>query len=101
MTLRYPIFIRWSPYIEESLELLSTSPDSLPTDAWLCDLIRLQHIAENATSVFSMDDPAFIVSFLDTKTQYHVDNFKRQLDQWRRKSKSDLSKRKAPLPPPL
>jgi len=98
MSLRHPIFIRWSPYIDESIELLRNSPDALPTDAWLCDLLSLQHIAEDVAFMFSMDDPASVVSLADTKTQYHMKTFERQLDQWRRNSKSDLSKRKPICP---
>ena len=90
MSLRHPIFIRWSPYVEESIEYLSNSPEALKTDAWLCDLIKIQHLAEEVAFVFSMDDPAFTVSLSDAKTQYHLKTFERQLRQWRQNAKADL-----------
>jgi hypothetical protein len=95
MSLRHPIFIRWSPYMDESIELLTTSPDAHPSDLWLCDIIRLQHIAEEVAFMFSMDDPASVVSLTDAKTQYHMKTFERQLAQWRKSIKSDASKRKS------
>ena len=57
MSLRHPAFVRWSVYIEECLDVLSSETGTLPSDRWLCDLIRIQHIAEDAAVVFSMDDP--------------------------------------------
>lgn len=93
MSLRHPIFIRWSPYIEESIEFLSSSSEALPSDAWLCELVKLQHIGEEVAFVFSMDDPAFGISLSDPKTHYHLKTFERQLSQWRQNSKVDLSTR--------
>ena len=92
-SLRHPIFIRWSPYVEESIDYLNNSPDALKSDAWLCELIKIQHIADEVAFVFSMDDPAFTVSLSDTKTQYHIKTFERQLQQWRQNSKADVNMR--------
>ncbi|KIW19322.1 hypothetical protein PV08_03616 [Exophiala spinifera] len=84
MSLRHPASVRWSVYIEECLDVLSCAPSALPSDRWLCDLIRIQHIAEDASMVFSMDDPGSVISFRDVKTQYHIRSFHQQLEQWRR-----------------
>ena len=91
-SLRHPIFIRWSPYIEESLEYLSSSADALPSDAWLVDLVKVQHISEEVAFIFSMDDPAFVVSLADVKTQYLLKTFEREIAQWRKQSNTDLTK---------
>ncbi|KAK5023594.1 hypothetical protein LTS07_009102 [Exophiala sideris] len=90
MSLRHPNFVRWSVYIEECLDVLSSAPSTLPSDRWLCDLIRIQHIAEDASIVFAMDDPGSVVSFKDVKTQYQIGVFRQQLEQWRRFAHSDL-----------
>ncbi len=89
MSLRHPSFVRWSVYIEECLEILSSEPLALPSDKWLCDLIRLQHINEDASVVFSMDDPGCIITFRDVKTQYQLGGFRSQLEHWRRSSQAD------------
>ena len=93
MSLRHPIWIRWSPYIEESLEFLCTSPEAAKSDRWLCELIKLQHIGEEVSFIFSMDDPAFVVSLSDAKTQYHIKTFESQLKRWHDSCKTDLSAR--------
>src|SRR5436305_12870781 len=67
MALRNPMLIRWSSYIEECLDFFATSITILPSDAWLCHLVRNQHIAEDVAMLFSMDDPASIVSLSDPK----------------------------------
>jgi len=90
MSLRHPAFVRWSVYIEECLDVLSSETGTLPSDRWLCDLIRIQHIAEDAAVVFSMDDPGSIISFRDVKTQYQIGGFRQQLEQWRRHAHSNL-----------
>ncbi|EXJ83443.1 hypothetical protein A1O1_07066 [Capronia coronata CBS 617.96] len=82
MSLRRPLLIRWSPYAEECIEILNSSPDALPSDRWFCHLVRAQHIAEEVGLEFSMDDPASLLSLTDPKTQYHLKAFERQLAEW-------------------
>jgi hypothetical protein len=95
MSLRRPLLLRWSAYNDECLELLETAPDALPSDKWLCHLVRSQHIAEDVGFQFSMDDPASVISLTDTKTQYHLKAFERQLEEWRQHATMDISQRKA------
>ncbi|RMZ75211.1 hypothetical protein DV738_g5588, partial [Chaetothyriales sp. CBS 135597] len=82
MSLRRPLLIRWSPYAEECIGILTTAPDAVPTDKWLCQLVRGQHLAEDIGLEFSMDDPACQLSLTDHKTQYHLKAFERQLTEW-------------------
>jgi hypothetical protein len=88
--LRHPSFVRWSVYTEECLEVLSAEPAALPSDVWLCDLIRLQHIAESASLAFSMDDPGAVVTLRDVRVQYQLRGFRQQIEYWRRHAKTDL-----------
>ena len=91
ISLRHPLFIRWGPYIEECLDVLSSNPNPFPDDIWLVDLIRLHRIAEDTHTIFSMDDPASVLSLKDPKTQYHLNALEQQLDRWRKEAKSDPS----------
>ena len=93
MSLRRPLLIRWSPYADECLDILSSSPDALPSDKWLCNLVRAQHIAEDIGAQFSMDDPASQISLTDSKTQYSLKAFERQLSDWRDSSPQELRER--------
>lgn len=97
ISLRHPIFIRWGPYIEECLEVLSNNPHPAPDDVWLVDLIRLHRIAEDAHYIFSMDDPAATISLKDAKVQYHLSALEQQLERWRKEAKTDLSSLRARL----
>lgn len=90
MSLRRPLLIRWSPYAEECLDILASSPDALPSDRWLCHLVRAQHIAEDIGFQFSMDDPASQLSLTDSKTQYHLKAFERQLKEWQESAPKEL-----------
>ena len=93
MSLRRPLLIRWSPYAEECLEILSTSPDAAPTDKWLCLLVHGQHITEDIGFEFSMDDPASQLSLTDHKTQYHLKAFERHLAEWEGSATPDMLKK--------
>lgn len=94
IALRHPAFLRWSVYIEECLDVLTSDPNALPTDKWLCDLIRLQHIAEDASVVFSMDDPGSTITLRDTTVQYQLAGFRQQLEQWKRRAAPEKAERK-------
>ena len=90
ISLRHPAFVRWSPYIEECLEILSLNPQSAPSDPILCDIIRITRILEDAATVFSMDDPGCVVSLRDPKTQYQLGALEKKLERWRKEAKHDL-----------
>jgi hypothetical protein len=90
--LRHPTLVRWTPYIEESVSILS-KPDALPGDRWLASLCSLIHIGEEVSIVFSMDDPTSPISFMESKTQYHLKAFEKQLAQWKQVVPPEVDKR--------
>lgn len=81
--LRHPSLVQFTPYVEECLQLLSTSVHALPSDKLLCCLIGLQRIAEEVAIIFNMDESGANVAFTEPKTQYHLKNFDRRLRSWR------------------
>ncbi|OJD16043.1 hypothetical protein AJ78_03756 [Emergomyces pasteurianus Ep9510] len=84
MSLRRPLLTRWHPYMDESLEILETSPDALPSDRALIQWVKLAHIGEEVLFQFSMDDPATNVDITDPKSQYALKGFERRLAEWRK-----------------
>lgn len=90
MALRRPLLVRWSPYMDESLEVLAKAPDALPSDKWLAHAVRAQRIAEDVGYQFSMDDPPSDVSITEPKTQYQIKTFEKQLDEWRQGLTEDM-----------
>ena len=93
MSLRRPLLIRWSPYSDECVDILTSSPDALPSDAYLCHLVRGQHIAEDIGLEFSMDDPASQLALTDSKTQHHLKAFERQLVDWHNGATKEMLKK--------
>ena len=88
--LRRPHLLRWTPYTEECLEILGSAEDALPSDAWLCQIIRAEHIVEEVHFQFSMDDPMSSVSLSDRNTEAHVKLFEKKMIDWRSKVTPDM-----------
>lgn len=82
MGLRRPNLIRWTPFMADCIEFLETSPDAAASDKVLCQWVRSQHMAEEVGTQFSMDDPMANVSIADSKVQYALKGFERDLEKW-------------------
>ncbi|KAH8657458.1 hypothetical protein BGZ60DRAFT_531622 [Tricladium varicosporioides] len=82
MGLRRPNLIRWTPFMADCIEFLEASPEAAPSDRVLCQWVRSQHIAEEIGTQFSMDDPMATVSIADSKVQYALKGFERDLEKW-------------------
>ncbi|KAI4205932.1 MAG: hypothetical protein LQ350_000117 [Teloschistes chrysophthalmus] len=81
MGLRRPNLIRWTSQMDDCLESLKTSPDNLPSDSVLVDLIRLQRLADDVGNQISLDDSSH-TGISDIKTQYALKGFERQMRDW-------------------
>ncbi|KAI9719645.1 MAG: hypothetical protein M1812_003416 [Candelaria pacifica] len=71
--------LTWSPYADECVEILETSPDAMQSDKILCRWIRLQHIIEDIGMHFSIDDPYRNPERSDNKIQYAIKGFEARL----------------------
>jgi hypothetical protein len=83
MVLRRPILLRWTKYMEESVKILETSPDALPSDKLLCQQVRMAHIGEDISVQFCMDDPSIDVAISEPKVIYAMKIFENELQQLR------------------
>lgn len=83
MILRRPILLRWTKYMEESVKILETSPDALPSDKLLCQQVKMAHIGENISVQFCMDDPSVEVAISEPKVIYAMKIFENELQQLR------------------
>jgi hypothetical protein len=83
MVLRRPILLRWTKYMEESVKILETSPDALPSDKLLCQQVRMAHIGEDISVQFCMDDPSIEVAISEPKVIYAMKIFENELQQLR------------------
>ena len=89
--------LRWNSYTSECVDALETSSDAYSSDRILCQWVKLQHIAEDIGLQFSMDDQIAQVAVLDTKLQYALKGFERQLEDWRTQLPKDIQSRGCPL----
>lgn len=83
MVLRRPILLRWTKYMEESVNILETSPEALPSDKILCQHVKMAHIGENISVQFCMDDPSVEVAISEPKVIYALKIFENELQQLR------------------
>lgn len=90
--LRHPTLVHWGPYTEECVEFFQSGKDTTDKDKWLCAMVHTQHMAEEISTVFNMDDPKSNVSFADTSTQYHLKALETQLAAWHSTVPSSVDK---------
>ena len=69
--------------MDESVTILETSPDALPSDKILCQHVKMAHIGENISVQFCMDDPSVEVSISEPKVIYALKTFENELQQLR------------------
>ncbi|KAF1944957.1 hypothetical protein EJ02DRAFT_339766 [Clathrospora elynae] len=81
MVLRRPILLRWTKYMEESVKILETSLDALPSDKLLCQQVKMARIGENISVQFCMDDPSIEVAIAEPKVIYALKIFENELQQ--------------------
>lgn len=79
MVLRRPILLRWTRYMEESVNMLETSPDALPSDRILSQHVKMAHIGEEISAQFSMDDPSLDIGISEPKVVYALKVFENEL----------------------
>jgi hypothetical protein len=90
MGLRRQNLVRWTPYMAECIEVLENSPEAATSDKFLCQWVRSQKIAEDVGTQFSMDDSCAKISISDTKVQFALKGFERDLQLWSEKVPEDI-----------
>ena len=83
MVLRRPNLVRWTNYMRECLDVLSTHPSAFPSDKLFCQHVRIQHICEDIGLQFLMDDNTATISITDPKVSYALNVLENQLRIWK------------------
>ena len=81
--------VRWYSYMDECVDILETSANSLPSDKALVRWVKLAQITEEVGFQFSSDEPDSTAVFSDPKVQFTVRAFEKQLEQWRRETPAE------------
>ncbi|KAK0728965.1 hypothetical protein B0T21DRAFT_413083 [Apiosordaria backusii] len=82
MALHRANLIRWTPFMAECIDVLESSPDAVPTDKYFCHLVWTHKLAEEVGIQFSMDDPSSTPNIADSRTQYALRGFERELERY-------------------
>jgi len=65
--------------MDECLKILEVSPDAASSDEIFCQWIRLQHIADDVGTQFSIEDPAACAGLDDSKMRFAIKGLEGQL----------------------
>ncbi|EJT75879.1 hypothetical protein GGTG_05807 [Gaeumannomyces tritici R3-111a-1] len=82
MTLHRPNLIRWTPFMTECLEVLQSSPDAAPTDAYFCHLVWTHRLSEEVGIQFNMEDPTAAIDLADPRTRHAIRGFEREIERY-------------------
>lgn len=90
MVLRRPNLVHWTKYMEECVQILETSPEAPASDKLFCQHIKIQHICEDVSVQFSMDDNTASISITDPKVTYALNVLETDLKDWIQKVPPEL-----------
>ncbi|KAI1828435.1 hypothetical protein F4861DRAFT_177 [Xylaria intraflava] len=82
MALHRPNLVRWQSFMTECMDILESSPEAAEGDRYLCHLVWTHRLAEEVGIHFSMDDPSIIVNITESKIQYALRGFERNLAKY-------------------
>jgi hypothetical protein len=91
---RHTPLLRFSRHVEHCEQQLSANKED-PSAMWLCHLVCLRRIIEEASIVFELEDPASNVALHDAKSQFQLTLLTRQLKTWRDTTPKDINDGKA------
>ncbi|KIV91777.1 hypothetical protein PV10_06283 [Exophiala mesophila] len=91
--LRLPSLVRYTMHLEECMAFMKDNGYPNASDKWLCAMVGLQRLMEEASVAFNMDDPTADVNFLDPRIQYQLKGFERQLEIWKKNLDVTVDKR--------
>ena len=98
MALHRANLIRWTPFMAECMDVLESSPEAAPTDKYLCSLVWTHKLAEEVGIQFSMDDAAYTPNIADSRTQYALRGFERELERYSSSIPRELEQREFFVP---
>ena len=90
MVLRRPNLVHWTKYMEECVQILETSSEAEPSDKLFCQHIKIQHICEEVSVQFLMDDSTASISITDPKVTYALNVLENDLKEWSQKIPPEL-----------
>ncbi|KAK6520088.1 hypothetical protein TWF506_000379 [Arthrobotrys conoides] len=89
MSLRRPNLLRYSAYMGECVEFIEKSPEATLHDRIICQWVKLQRITEEVGIAFGYEDSVAKVNLAETRIQFALKGFERQLEEWEKNLPQD------------
>ncbi|KAF3916077.1 hypothetical protein ABW21_db0209479 [Orbilia brochopaga] len=90
MSLRRPNLLRYTEYIGECVDFIEKSPEATTNDKIICQWVKLQRITEEVGIAFGYEDSVAKVNLAETRIQFALKGFERQLEEWERNLPTEL-----------
>jgi hypothetical protein len=97
--MRRPPMLQFNNWMSDCLSRLEKSPSGL--DRRLAAWVRLQRIADEASTSFGFDDPSTSISLMESRMHVIVKAFERRLEDWKKETAPELIDSKIALLNPL
>jgi hypothetical protein len=82
MTLKQPNLLQWNDYLQECIDILENSPDSLPSDTTLSRWATLQRIKDDIALKFEVEDAQLPVGPPTPELEQTLQSLRKRLEQW-------------------
>ncbi|KAK6338684.1 hypothetical protein TWF696_009496 [Orbilia brochopaga] len=90
MSLRRPNLLRYTEYIGECVDFIEKSPEATINDKIICQWVKLQRITEEVGIAFGYEDSVAKVNLAETRIQFALKGFERQLEEWEKNLPKEL-----------
>lgn len=86
MSLRRPNMLRYSSWIQECLETITSNPKISKLDRLLIYWVKLLKISEDIGTAFRFDDPGNMPDLSEARAQIMMGGFEKKLEDWKKES---------------
>lgn len=79
---RQPTTIKWTPYLQLCVNVLTDHEDAAGSDGLLCEFVKGERLCEDVGHNLGLIDPKSTASISDPSTQYLMDILGEDLKRW-------------------
>lgn len=82
MSFKREILLRWNQHMDECLEIMEGSSETVPSDDSLLHWLKLGYIMEQVCTHFALDQGSNTFKLEDPRVQYTLKTYEKQLQKW-------------------
>lgn len=84
MSMRRPNMLRYSSWLRECLDTITSNPEISELDQSLVGWVKLLKITEDIGTSFRFDDPGNMPDLSEARAQIMVGGFEKELEDWKK-----------------